>query len=75
MDVIRTTGAHYAENRLGYFDFLFVMKGAKLPLDRLAKVTARLLDGLERACLDASDTPTWSPIPGPPTGPGRRKDG
>lgn len=71
MDVIRTTGAHYLENKLGYFDLFFAVTGPRLPLKELAAVTTRLLDALKGPCFEASDAPTWSPIP--PRGRGKRQ--
>lgn len=63
MDVIRTAGAHYLENKLSYFDLFFAVRGPKLPLEELGAVTTRLLDALKAPCFEASDAPTWSPIP------------
>lgn len=62
MELVRTTGRYYRENKLGYFDMFFTLAGPKLPIAELAAVASRLLGALKQPCLDACDEPTWSPM-------------
>jgi hypothetical protein len=62
-ELIRQAGDLYEENKLAYYDLFHTLTGPKLPLDQLSDISRRLLDALERPCLAATDTETWSPLP------------